>query len=139
MAHGLIFRREQRIQDGVAMQEQVKVYVVDDEPVIASTLAAILNSSGFRAMAFTGPSEALQAAEAGGPALLISDVVMPGMSGIDLAIRLKAICPACKILLFSGQAATADLLEAAGRQGHNFTVLSKPVHPKDLLVAIQRL
>jgi DNA-binding NtrC family response regulator len=121
------------------MQEQVKVYVVDDEPVIASTLAAILNSSGFRAIAFTRPRQALQAAEAEGATLLISDVCMPGMSGIDLAIRLKSICPDCKVLLFSGQAATVDFLEVAGRQGHNFTLLSKPVHPKDLLAAIQRL
>src|SRR5580692_7709148 len=59
------------------MPEPVKVYVVDDEPVIAWTLAAILNASGFQATAYTHPEEAIRAGECGGPSLLIADVVMP--------------------------------------------------------------
>ena len=116
----------------------VKVFVVDDEQVIALTLATILNNSGFIATAFFGPMEALSAAQTNAPDLLISDVVMPGLSGVELAIQLRSFCPDCKILLFSGQAATADLLKAARDQGHDFTLLSKPVHPTDLLGAIQR-
>ena len=85
-------------------------FVVDDEEVIASTLAAILKISGFASMAFADPWEALRTAESQPPSLVISDVIMPGMNGIDLAIRIKSKCPNCKILLFSGQAATADLL-----------------------------
>jgi CheY-like chemotaxis protein len=121
------------------MPEQVTVYVVDDEPVIASTLAAILNASGFRATAYTSAEDAIRAAECEGPSLLISDVVMPGMNGVDLAIHLKSLCPKCKVLLFSGQAATNDLLESARRAGHDFELLSKPIHPKDLLAAIRKL
>ena len=70
-----------------------QIFVVDDEPVIASTLAAILNASGFHATAFTSPIDAIEAAEREGPGLLISDVVMPGMNGVDLAIHLKSLCP----------------------------------------------
>jgi hypothetical protein len=44
--------------------------------------------------------------------------------------------PGCKILLFSGQAATADLLETARAQGHEFEILAKPVHPQDLLAKL---
>lgn len=117
----------------------ITVYVVDDEKVIAHTLAAILNTAGFRALAFTSPTEAMQSAQTDGPALLISDVVMPGMNGIELAIRFKSTHPSCKVLLFSGQAATADLLETASKQGHDFQILAKPVHPKDLLAAIAQL
>ena len=113
------------------------VFVVDDEPVIALTLAAILNASGFKATAFTNPLDAIKAAEREGPALLITDVVMPGMNGVDLAIYLKSICPKCKVLLFSGQAATADLLERARAQGHEFEILAKPVHPTDLLAKLR--
>jgi CheY-like chemotaxis protein len=65
--------------------------------------------------------------------------VMPELSGIDLAIEVKALCPNCKILLFSGQAATTDLLKIARDNGHNFELLSKPVHPTDLLNAIRKL
>ena len=67
------------------------------------------------------------------PEMLISDVMLPGDSGIDLAIKIRRIFPDCRILLFSGQAATTDLLTSAARAGHNFTLLTKPVHPTDLL------
>jgi hypothetical protein len=45
--------------------------------------------------------------------------------------------PKCKILLFSGQAATADLLDRARSQGHEFEILAKPVHPQDLLARLR--
>ncbi|MGA2349979.1 MAG: response regulator [Terracidiphilus sp.] len=118
----------------------LRVFVVDDEDVIASTLAAILRfQGGFHATSFTDPVKALQAAHTEVPDLLITDVVMPQMSGIDLAIRLREVRPDCKVLLFSGQAATADLLEAARTSGHTFELLAKPVHPADLLASIRNL
>jgi DNA-binding response OmpR family regulator len=64
-------------------------------------------------------------------------VVMPGMSGIDLAVEIKDRFPACRVLLFSGQAATSDLLATARGRGHDFDVLPKPVHPKDLLARLE--
>jgi CheY-like chemotaxis protein len=114
----------------------LRVVVVDDERVIAETLAAILRQSGFFATFFTDPLEALIFARSDAPDLLISDVMMPQLSGIDLAIRMKEQCPKCRILLFSGCADTVDLLETARKQGHNFHLLSKPVHPTDLLRAL---
>jgi DNA-binding NtrC family response regulator len=121
------------------MSEPVTVYVVDDEPIIVTTLAAILNHSGFYATGFTRAEDAIKAAESEGPSLLISDVVMPGMNGVDLAIHLKSMCPMCKILLFSGQAGTDDLLGLTSELGHDFELLGKPVHPQDLLNAIRKL
>ncbi len=110
-----------------------RIFVVDDEPVIASTLTAILNMSGFWATCFTTPLDALAALRGEKPDLLISDVAMPGISGIELAIKMRAQCPNCRILLFSGQAATADLLASARTRGHNFRLLLKPVHPRVML------
>jgi CheY-like chemotaxis protein len=81
----------------------------------------------------------LQAARIDAPDLLISDVVMPGLTGIDLAIQVQQHCPGCKILLFSGQAATGHLLESVRDRGYNFQLLSKPVHPADLLAKIRDL
>jgi len=122
------------------LQRQPYVFVVDDEPVIATTLATILRlNGGFRARSFTQPLEALEAARVENPDLLITDVVMPLLSGIELAIQVRELCPDCKILLFSGQAATSHLLEAAGANGHNFELLVKPVHPADLLAKIRSL
>jgi CheY-like chemotaxis protein len=83
------------------------------------------------------PLEALQAAHDKAPDLLISDVVMPVMSGIELAVQVRALCPDCKVLLFSGQAVTANLLDKARAEGHDFELLLKPVHPSDLLAKIR--
>jgi CheY-like chemotaxis protein len=80
-----------------------RVFVVDDEHVIAFTLAAILKQCGYSATSFTSPLDALAAARFIAPDLLISDVVMPDISGIDLAIQIKARYPKCKILLCSVQ------------------------------------
>ena len=113
------------------------VYVVDDEIVIATTVVAILNKSGFEAKAFFTPQDVLTEAEVHPPNILISDVAMPKMNGIELGILFKAKCPSCKILLFSGHAASSGLLENARRDGHDFTLLNKPVHPADLLAALK--
>jgi CheY-like chemotaxis protein len=57
-------------------------------------------------LAFTNPLEALKQAATGSPNLLLSDDVMPELSGVDLAVSIKEKCPDCKILSFSGQAET---------------------------------
>jgi DNA-binding response OmpR family regulator len=114
-----------------------RVFVVDDDRVIASTTTAILRLSGYDARSFVNPLEALEAARIVQPDLVLADVVMPGLSGIDLAVRLKEQCPTCKVLLLSGQAETEDLLAAAREQGHDFQVLAKPIHPRDLLARIK--
>jgi len=95
--------------------------------------------NGFSAKFFTSPREALNAARLKAPDLVISDVAMPGISGIDLAIQMRAQYPTCKILLFSGQAATMDLLEDARAQGHDFDLLLKPVPPAELLFEVGRM
>ena len=110
-----------------------KVLVADDERVIADTLAMILNQSGFDAKAVYSGEKALELVATFEPDMLISDVIMADLNGIDAAIRIREMLPGIKILLFSGQAATADLLEKARTDGHEFEILAKPVHPQDLL------
>jgi CheY-like chemotaxis protein len=94
-------------------EESPRVIVVDDEATIAATLALILQKSGYSAIHFTNPLEALQAIKINPPDLLISDVVMPQMSGVELAISVRRIQPECMVLLFSGQAKSADLRRQA--------------------------
>jgi CheY-like chemotaxis protein len=107
--------------------------VVDDERIVADTLAIILRKSGFSAVAAYDGLSALNLAKEIWPQLVISDVVMPKMTGIELAIALKEILPSCKVLLFSGQGSTADLLRKAKDAGHDLATLDKPIHPSDLL------
>jgi CheY-like chemotaxis protein len=113
-----------------------RVLVVDDEQVIADTLAKILDLNGYEASAVYTGTAAVESARSLQPDLIISDVIMPDMDGIQAAISIRSFLPDCKILLFSGQAATADLLENARAQGHEFEILGKPVHPSDLLAKL---
>lgn len=115
------------------------IFVVDDEYIIASSLAVILRGEGFDATPFSKPLDALHAVEIDTPDLLLSDVSMPVMSGVDLAIQVLKLSPGCRVLLFSGQAATADLLIAARADGYDFDFLSKPAHPKELLRTVHNV
>jgi DNA-binding response OmpR family regulator len=109
------------------------VLVVDDESAIADTLTEILSRNGYAAMTAYDAAEALEIAMLTPPELLITDVSLPGTSGIELAIKMRRIFPDCKFLLISGHAGTSDLLLRASRAGHTFTLLSKPLHPMELL------
>lgn len=122
----------------MADKQKPKVLVVDDERVIADTLVIILNQHGFDAHAVYTGTAAVERARSVRPELIISDVIMPDMNGIEAAVRIRSFLPDCKILLFSGQAATADLLESARARGHEFEILAKPVHPQDLLAKLRR-
>jgi len=109
------------------------ILVVDDETRIADTLALILCSKNYECEAAYDGAAALQICRKRLPNLIISDVVMPGMSGIELAITVSREFPSSKIVLFSGQAATEQLMQQALSAGHSFDLLAKPVHPVQLL------
>lgn len=121
--------------DGVD-KRPVVVLVVDDERVIADTLAAILTRSGYVAIAAYDGESALERARTATPQLVITDVCMPGMGGIELAVSIRGSYPDCKILLFSGQMSTVDLLVASRNAGYDFAAISKPIHPTELLARV---
>jgi DNA-binding response OmpR family regulator len=115
------------------------IVVVDDEKRIADTLVLILNSEGYAAEAAYEGASALELCRRKAPDLVLSDVVMPGMNGIELAIAVRQQFRDCYILLFSGQADTAEILEDAKRRGYDFELLAKPLHPEELLIRIREL
>jgi DNA-binding response OmpR family regulator len=117
---------------------KLKVLVADDERLIVDTLAIILNQTGFEATAVYSGEEAIQTAKTLRPDVLISDVVMFGLNGIDAAIAIRKMLPTCKILLLSGQNSTAVLLEEASRD-HDFEILVKPMPPSALLARLEEL
>jgi DNA-binding NtrC family response regulator len=118
---------------------KMTILVVDDEQRIADTLAIILENNGYETtVAYEGDSALAQSANIR-PNLLLTDVVMPGMNGIDLALAVSERLPECKVLLLSGQAATAELLDRAKKQGCDFPLLSKPIHPEDLLKKVAEI
>ncbi len=120
-------------------QGRQAILVIDDEKRIADTLVVILSSTGYVAEAAYDGSSALQICSERPPDLVISDVVMPGINGIEVAIAIRRQFPACHILLYSGQAATAEMMEEARSRGHDFELLAKPVHPVQLLERVAQL
>jgi CheY-like chemotaxis protein len=90
----------------------LRIFVIDDEPVIAETVVAILRLNGFSASSFSNTFDVLNSAQSDAPDLLISDVTMPKLFGIELSIRMK---------------------------GYDFNLLQKPVYPKDLLDRIRTI
>jgi CheY-like chemotaxis protein len=110
-----------------------KILVVDDEKRIADTLSEILEMSGFHVATAYDGWDALEAAARFHPDYLLSDVLMPRMNGVDLAIAMRKMYPDAKILLFSGQAGISEILLAGHRQGFEFELIAKPIHPLKLI------
>lgn len=120
-----------------SLTQQPSVLVVDDERIIADTLTLILRQQGFQTSAAYSGESAVAQCIAVCPDILISDVLMGALNGIDAAIQIRQLVPACRVILISGQAATGDLLEDARRRGHEFEILAKPVHPSVLLQKVR--
>jgi len=123
----------------VQNREKSLIFVVDDEEIIASTIAAILRLKGYDANAFTCSSEALETSRSVSPDLLISDVMMPLLSGAELAQQIQASHPQCRVLLFTGQWDRADAEIAACEYGLVYQLMPKPVHPKELLRKVREM
>ena len=110
-----------------------RILIVDDETAIADTLSLIFKTQHYDARTAHSAESAIEILSEWRPDLAVLDVILPEMNGIDLAIVIKSNYPACHVLLFSGHANTAMLLEEAGKKGHQFEVLAKPVHPTVML------
>ena len=114
---------------------RARILVADWEHVNALTLSAIMERMGYEvATAFSG-EEAVQVAACFAPDLLVTEVRMGKISGVEAATQIKAMLPSCKILFLSGDATISDISRSAPASlVYSFT--TKPVHPQDLLNSI---
>ena len=111
----------------------MKIIVADDERIIADTLANILEGDGHSALALYDGESAVKWAEMLVPDVVLTDIIMPGIDGIEAAKAIMKLLPSCRIILFSGQATSSDLLARAQAEGYYFEVLGKPINPDVLL------
>ncbi len=116
---------------------KLKILVVDDERLIADTTADILRGAGFDARAVYDGWTAIETALSFRPDCHLTDVMMPSMNGVELAIAITRMSPDAKILLFSGQAGIADILLQGRSQVHELPLLPKPIHPLKLIDAVK--
>ncbi len=120
-------------------QSHPRVFIVDDEISIAKMMSVVLQINLFDAVPYADPQEALEAARVAPPEYLITDIMMRGMTGIELATLVRQELPACKILLFSGQPNAPELVKDARDAGYDFNFLQKPIHPTQLVAVIRSL
>ena len=125
--------RRTRSQRGKSRQKKTKVLVVDDEHLIADTTTEILMQSGFHAACAYDGASALAIASQLAPDFVITDVVMPQMNGVQLAIAIRKLLPSAEVILLSGQAGISDIVERGRKEGYTFELIAKPVHPEKLL------
>jgi CheY-like chemotaxis protein len=119
-----------------------KILVVDDERSIAETMRDIFQSVGYEADCAYSGHEAIAKAADLCPDVLLSDVMMPGMNGFEVALQIKQICPECRLLLFSGQIATTLLaqgfVQTFTENGYRYELLAKPLHPSQLIERVRK-
>jgi CheY-like chemotaxis protein len=119
---------------GIPVQKLTrKILIVDDETAIADTLSLIFQLRHYAVRVAYSAEAAIEIISEWCPDLAVLDVMLPSMNGIDLALVIKANYAQCHVILFSGHAHTGLLLEEAGRRGHQFEILAKPVQPELML------
>lgn len=114
------------------------VLVVDDEPAVRHLAQSALRTMGYAVTVAPGGREALRAvyAESSSPALLLTDIEMPGMTGIELAARLTAERPSVRVIFMTGDPASAA--RARNRTGFVAAVLLKPFTTFELRDVVRR-
>ncbi|MGC2620830.1 MAG: response regulator [Acidobacteriaceae bacterium] len=110
-----------------------RILIVDDEAEVNQSLQAIFTQHGYEVRIAETAEQAIETVAAWQPDLAIVDVLLPGMNGIDLSMVIRDTHPSCRLVLFSGQQTTQELLEEAAKKGHLFEILAKPVHPMFML------
>jgi CheY-like chemotaxis protein len=110
--------------------------VLDDEDAVRTTWTIIFRQQGYEVVPVDCGEAAIEAAHGRAPDLLLADIRLPDMSGIEAARRVLEIAPACQVLLISGDGESSETLEEARAQGVDFEVLPKPISPPELMKRI---
>jgi CheY-like chemotaxis protein len=117
-----------------------RILIVDDEPTILRTLKAILDNQGYETAIANNGEAAISLAAEFHPDFLLTDIVMPGLNGVEAALRIRATFPACRVLLISGHIGVCpEVMDQARGRGFDLDVLAKPFNPQILLDRIREL
>jgi two-component system cell cycle response regulator CpdR len=113
-----------------------RILLAEDEEAMRTYLARALTNAGYEVSAVSRGTDALPLLEDGNFDLLVSDIVMPEMDGIELAQHCAAISPRTKVMFITGFAAVSL---RASREQPTAKVLSKPFHLRDLVLEVERM
>ena len=121
----------------IAGEPPCTVLVVDGDPAARSWILQALELASIPAVQARDGRAAHRLVADGivRPDVLLTDIAMPGMSGVELAARLRALCPGLRVVMMTGDASSAELARA--HESIVDTVLLKPMAGEDLLAAIR--
>jgi DNA-binding response OmpR family regulator len=113
---------------------KLKVLVVEDDPTVRDVLTTLLGFDGFEVAAAPDGSTGLQLAETMQPDVVLLDVVMPGIDGLEVCRSLRKRSPETRVVMLTGRGSPEDELDgvAAGADAY----LRKPFSPLELLEAL---
>jgi len=114
-----------------------KILLAEDDDSLRSFLARALERAGYAVRACPDGETALDALEDGPYDLLLTDIVMPGVDGIEVAREAAARDPGLRIMFITGFAAVA--LSAGSRAPQGAKILSKPVHLREIVAEVERM
>ena len=114
------------------MSTGTKILIVDDEKAVSITLTLVFKAKGFEARSANSGIEALELVRTFRPDVLVTDVMMPGMDGFELAEKVFKELPGCRVFLLSGAAQTIPLERITSLQ-MDALLIAKPVAPPTLL------
>jgi two-component system response regulator FixJ len=118
------------------MHPEPVVHVIDDDEAVRQSLALLLTSAGLRAQTYDGPRAFLAALPAMAPGCIITDMRMPGMSGLELMVHLGTLGSTRPVILITGHADVALAVEAMKRGAVDF--LEKPFDDAALISAVRK-
>ncbi|MDH3255394.1 MAG: response regulator [Acidobacteriota bacterium] len=122
---------------GAELSGAEKILLVEDDSAVRTLATAILKGKGYEVLAADNPNTALTLATDSSIDLLVTDIVMPGMNGVELAERLTARRPDLKVLLLSGYAERAIIEDKLADPRTPF--LGKPFKVADLLAKVREV
>jgi len=114
----------------------IRILLAEDEMAMRTYLSRALENAGYEVVSVDRGTVAVPLLETQHFDLLLSDIVMPEMDGIELAQRCGEISPATKVMFITGFAAVTL---KANREAPQARVLSKPFHLRDLVLEVERV
>lgn len=115
------------------LRRRRRVFVVDDEQILAEQLVELLRRKGLDAHFFEWPHEMLDVSRFSPPDLLVADVEIKRANALEFAIKVRECAPSCKVLLFSTHAGTNAMLESVRSAQSDFILLFGPARLTELL------
>jgi DNA-binding response OmpR family regulator len=122
------------MKEGVALSTQPLVLVADDEPRITKLVSIALQAEGFRVVTADGGEDALRKAEEVRPDVVLLDLVMPDLDGIEVMQQLRDLRPV-PVILLTAKGATADKAKGLDLGADDYIV--KPFHPDELAARVR--